>query len=220
MRRCCHEAARYEANDERGGKAQQRHPDDEVARATLERRDAIPAHRVRRDEAAQHEPDRGGEQRDEERRDPGHQSAPLTSAIPSILSPCSDGRHLSPAKLHRARPSRECIPSERSESRDLHLGFHAETRTTAEHTENCLGQFRRAGSFTRSPRSNAPRTATTASARGGRGARRSDLSAGPLKAFGVVDGEEPCAGASIPTRKAVLRVLGSCSASPRETLRR
>ena len=41
------------------------------------------------------------------------------------------------------------IPSERSESRDLHLGFHAETRTTAELTENCFGQFRRARIFTR-----------------------------------------------------------------------
>src|SRR6476659_3024735 len=39
----------------------------------------------------------------------------------------------------------------------MRLAFHAETRTTAEHTENCFSQFRRAGSFTRRPRSNAPR---------------------------------------------------------------
>ena len=102
-----HDAARDEPDHEGGNEAEQRHRDDEVARGALERRYPIPAHRVRRDEAAQHEPDRGGEQRDEERRDPGHQRAPLTSAAPSILSPCSDGRHLSSAKLHRARPSRE-----------------------------------------------------------------------------------------------------------------
>ena len=33
------------------------------------------------------------------------------------------------------------------------------------------------------------------------------LSAGPSKPFGLVDGEEPCAGASNPTRKGVLCAL-------------
>jgi hypothetical protein len=63
--------------------------------------------------------------------------------------------------------------------------------------------FRR--SFDAEARSGAPWPATFAAARGGaerwRSDRCSDLSARPFKSFEVVDGEEPCAGATIATRK-------------------
>src|SRR6476619_2243390 len=99
------------------------------------------------------------------------------------------------------------IPSERSESRDLHLWVSRGDADNGRAHRELLRSVPARREFHAETAEQCAKAATNAVARGGRGARRSDLSAGPLKPFGVVDGEEPCAGARSPTRKAVLCVL-------------